>query len=89
MRTWRPRPRSRSREFFAVWSRRGASLDDVVKTTVFIKNIDPDKVRTAGGAQAKAFSADKYPASTWVGVTGLVDPRLEIEVEATAVVAVD
>ncbi|MEE2778853.1 MAG: RidA family protein [Acidobacteriota bacterium] len=67
----------------------GASLDDVVKTTVFLKDIDPDKVRTAGGAQAKAYAVEKYPASTWVGVTGLVDPRLLIEVEATAVIAVD
>jgi len=58
-----------------------------VKTTVFIKDIAP--LRTAGAAQAKAFALDKYPASTWVGVTGLVDPRLLIEVEAIAVVAAD
>lgn len=67
----------------------GATLDDVVKTTVFLKDIDPDKVRTAGGAQAQAYGVEKYPASTWVGVTGLVDPRLLIEVEATAVIAVN
>ena len=67
----------------------GATTADIVKTTVFIKDIAPDKVRTAGAAQAKAFALDKYPASTWVGVTGLVDPRLLIEVEAIAVVAAD
>jgi enamine deaminase RidA (YjgF/YER057c/UK114 family) len=64
----------------------GAKTTDIVKTTVFIKDIAPDKVRTAGGAQAKVFALEKYPASTWVGVTGLVDPRLLIEVEAIAVV---
>ena len=65
----------------------GASIDDVVKTTVYIKDIDPDKVRTAGGAQAAVFGVERYPASTWVGVTGLVFPAYLIEVEATAVVA--
>jgi enamine deaminase RidA (YjgF/YER057c/UK114 family) len=67
----------------------GASLDDVVKTTVFIKDISPDKVATAGRAQAEVYAVEQYPASTWVGVTGLVDPRLLIEVEATAVLAVE
>lgn len=67
----------------------GATLADVVKTTVFLKDIDPDKVRIAGGAQAKVYAAERYPASTWVGVTGLVDPRLLIEVEATAVTSID
>ena len=67
----------------------GVSLADVVKTTVFLKDIDPEKVQAAGRAQAQVYAVDQYPASTWVGVTGLVDPRLMIEVEATAVVAVD
>ena len=67
----------------------GAKTTDIVKTTVFIKDIAPDKVRTAGAAQAKVLALEKYPASTWVGVTGLVDPRLLIEVEAIAVVAAD
>lgn len=67
----------------------GAAPADVVKTTVFIKDIEPDKVRTAGAAQAEALGLERYPASTWVGVTGLVDPRLLLEVEATAVLAAD
>jgi 2-iminobutanoate/2-iminopropanoate deaminase len=65
----------------------GAEPRDIVKTTVFIKDISPDKVRTAGAALVKVLALDPWPASTWVGVTGLVDPRYLIEVEATAVVA--
>ena len=66
----------------------GATKSDIVKTTVFIKDIDPDKVRTAGRALVKVLALENWPASTWVGVTGLVDPRYLIEVEATALVAV-
>jgi enamine deaminase RidA (YjgF/YER057c/UK114 family) len=65
----------------------GATTADIVKTTVFIKDITPDKVRTAGAALVKVFALEAWPASTWVGVTGLVDPRYLIEVEAMAVVA--
>ncbi len=65
----------------------GASASDIVKTNVYIKDIDPEKVQAAGRAQAKIFQLDPAPVSTWVGVTGLVYPQLLIEVEATAVVA--
>ena len=65
----------------------GATAEDLVKTTVFIKDIDPEKVQTVGRAQAKVLSLDPPRAATWVGVTGLVYPSLLIEVEATAVVA--
>jgi enamine deaminase RidA (YjgF/YER057c/UK114 family) len=68
--------------------RAGATKNDIVKTTVFIKDISPDKVRTAGSALVKVLALETWPASTWVGVTGLVDPRYLIEVEATAMVAV-
>ncbi len=64
----------------------GASANDLVKTTVFIKDIDPEKVQQAGRAQAKVLQLDPPRAATWVGVTGLVYPTLLIEVEATAVV---
>ena len=53
----------------------GATTADIVKTTVFIKDISPDKVRTAGAALVKVLALETWPASTWVGVTGLVDPR--------------
>lgn len=67
----------------------GASVEDIVKTTVFIKDIDPEKVQTVGRAQAKVLRLDPPRAATWVGVTGLVFPSLLVEVEATAVVAAE
>ena len=67
----------------------GASASDIVKTNVYIKAIDPERVRAAGGAQARVFQLDPSPVSTWVGVTGLIYSQLLIEVEATAVVEAD
>ncbi len=67
----------------------GATADDIVKFTVFIKDIDPERVQTVGRAQAKVLGLDPPRAATWVGVTGLVFPSLLIEVEATAVVAAE
>ncbi len=65
----------------------GAGIEDLIKTTVYIKDIDPSKVGVVGAAQGKIFKRETPPVSTWVGVTGLVYPQLLIEVEATAVVA--
>ncbi len=74
----------------------GASAEDLVKTTVFIKDIDPEKVQQVGRAQARVLRLDPPRATTWVGVTGLtrlerrlglVYPPLLIEVEAMAVMA--
>ena len=67
----------------------GASAEDIVKTNVYIKDIDPEKVQAAGRAHAKVLRLDPPRASTWVGVTGLVYPSLLIEVEATAVAAAE
>ena len=67
----------------------GATADDIVKFTVFIKDIDPEKVQTVGRAQAKVLGLDPPRTATWVGVTGLVFPSLLVEVEATAVVAAE
>lgn len=64
----------------------GADNDAVVKLNVYIKNIDPERVRTVGRARGEHFPTARHPAATWVGVTGLVHPQLEVEIEATAVV---
>ena len=67
----------------------GAGKEDLIKTTVFIKDIDPEKVQAVGRAQAKVLALDPAPVSTWVGVTGLVYPSLLVEIEAIAVMAAD
>lgn len=68
----------------------GASLDDVVKLTVYLVDWTPDKmgrfVEGVARASAKLGIATPLPPLTGIGVAALADPDLLIEVEATAVV---
>lgn len=61
----------------------GASLDDVVRTRIYVTNAsDIDDV---GRAHGEAFAAAR-PATTGI-VTKLLDPRWRVEIEAEAVIA--
>ena len=67
----------------ALWAL-GGSLDDVVRTRLFVRNItDWEQIGRAHGE----FFRDVRPACTIVEVSGLVDPAMLVEVEADAVVA--
>ena len=61
----------------------GATMDDVVKTSVFLTSRDD---RAAVGKVRKEFFADPPPANTLVIVAGLADPGMLVEIEATVVV---
>jgi len=67
----------------------GATVNDVIKTNTYIVDIDPDRVRKVGKPMMKYFPQENKPASTWVGVTGLVSPELKVEIEAIAVTEAD
>ena len=69
----------------AVLKAGGASFRDVVMMRSYFLNIRRDlasfrKVR-------REFLIKPYPASTAVDVTALADPRLQLEIEAIALVA--
>jgi enamine deaminase RidA (YjgF/YER057c/UK114 family) len=61
----------------------GASLDDVVRTRIYITS--PDLLDEVGRAHREAFG-NARPANTGV-VTGLMDPRWLVEIEAEAVLS--
>ena len=61
----------------------GCSLKNVVRTRMFITNID--NWEEAGRAHAEFFSEIK-PASTMIEVQRLIHPELLIEIEATAII---
>ncbi|MCH8919609.1 MAG: RidA family protein [Chloroflexi bacterium] len=69
----------------AVLEAAGATLDDVVKVTVYVTNVK-DQLAPIHEVRAKYFKSD-YPASTLVEVKSLVSEDLLIEIEAIAVVS--
>jgi enamine deaminase RidA (YjgF/YER057c/UK114 family) len=64
----------------------GATFDDVVKFTVYVKDLDTEKWKTVSKVRSQYLSKERPAVSTMIGVTGLVYPELLIEIEAFAVV---
>ena len=65
----------------------GATINDVVKIRVFVRDLDPDLYRTVADVRRRTFPRGSWPASTVAGVDALAREPFRIEVEAVAVVA--
>jgi enamine deaminase RidA (YjgF/YER057c/UK114 family) len=64
----------------------GASASDVVRTRCYL--VAAEDWRDVGRAHGEVF-ADVRPASAMIVVTGFIDPRWRVEIEADAVLAED
>lgn len=61
----------------------GATLDDVVRTRIYVTDIT--HWQAIGRAHGECF-ADVRPATTMVEVSRLIDPAMRVEIEAEAVI---
>lgn len=65
----------------AALAKLGCGLSDVVRTRMFVT--DMARWREYGRAHGEAF-AGVMPATSMIGVSALIDPRMLVEVEAVA-----
>jgi enamine deaminase RidA (YjgF/YER057c/UK114 family) len=68
----------------AALERAGASIEDVVRTRIYVRHIGHWE---AIGREHGAVFGSIRPASAMVEVSGLVDPRMLVEIEADACIA--
>jgi enamine deaminase RidA (YjgF/YER057c/UK114 family) len=72
------------RKIEAALAQAGARLEDVIRTRMFVTNIDDwEKV---GRAHAEFFQRIR-PAATLLQVSRLIDPQVLVEIEADAILA--
>ncbi|MCZ2109977.1 MAG: RidA family protein [Dehalococcoidia bacterium] len=68
----------------AVVETAGGSMDDIVKITIFTTDLAHRAAISA--ARSEFFAAGEMPASTFLVVSSLADPRWLVEIEAVAMI---
>ena len=63
----------------------GGTLKDIVALRIYVVDYQAESGTAVGTALREFFSSENPPASTWIGVSALADPKFLIEIEATAV----
>lgn len=69
------------RKIGSALDRVGGSLGDVVQTRIYLTDVA--SAEAVGRAHREVF-ADTPPAATMIAVAALLDPRMMVEIEATA-----
>ena len=62
----------------------GGTMEDIVKITVFTTDLSYRPAIAEG--RKKHFRAGQYPASTFLVISSLADPRFLVEIEAIAMI---
>ena len=65
----------------------GATVEDVVKIRIFVKDFEPDQYGVIRETRLATFPEGHWPTSTMIGVQSLASDALRVEIEAIAVVA--
>lgn len=63
----------------------GATFANVIKTTTYVVNTDAEKIGIVRDIRSQYVTQSNPPASTYVGVQGLYDKDVLIEIEAVVV----